>query len=766
MIAGCRLTNLIVFAAAIAAAYTAVGDDVLLKNKTVLHGRVDKDDATLRQISDGLKRIVIRDSKIEKITPGAVHPNPELFGIVQPIEVHAGSMPTAAIGVTASPWNEKGRRQFSYFGPRSRTPIAMTQAIIAIAPHIVRYRGIDGFWVGQVSTTQVPKSVIMGILGKIDRKQLNERQRIARFLLQAEWYAEAKTEVESIARDFPMERDRSNELLKSIQDLDARKQLMELSVLRRAQRPTELLTRLRSFPSENVAPDVLSDAREQLRKEEDLAAADRRLGESLRAVEGQLSSTVAKQWSKSIAEMLRELEKAPDAVRSRLDGFAKADPKASPENKLALALSGWIVGSEGATTNLSDASALWKARQMVVDYLRADDDSKRTELLNELQALEFSKTATKVDGKIDLDTLSKLVVLMPPALRDTGATEAGKPVTHRVGNDSNDVPTEYMVYLPPDYHPLRYYPTVVAIHDGRGPASAIEWWKTEAARRGYIVIAPEYLLAGQPRDYQFSDSEHAAIELSLRDARKRYSIDSDRVFLGGQVVGGTIALDFGFGHPDLFAGIVSISGQPAKYVYAYRKHAERLPLYIVTGELAPAAKEAVFDGFARQMISEALDVTFVEYFRRGLEDLPEEAPAAFEWMDKRKRDATPRTFDAYSARPSDARFYGVVIQELGEGRAIAPEAADALGKNIHPAKLTVRTSAPSNLLNITTNGVERLDVWISPKLIDFKRKLEVRINNRAFYKGPAKSDPAALLTDLRFRGDRQQLYWMKVSTSR
>ena len=62
--------------------------------------------------------------------------------------------------------------------------------------------------------------------------------------------------------------------------------------------------------------------------------------------------------------------------------------------------------------------------------------------------------------------------------------------------------------------------------------------------------------------------------------------------------------------------------------------------------------------------------------------------------------------------------------------------------------------------------MNRLDVWVSPKVIDFKRKMEVRINGRPYYKGSPRPNSATILTDLRFRFDRQQIYWMKVSTGR
>ncbi len=111
----------------------------------------------------------------------------------------------------------------------------------------------------------------------------------------------------------------------------------------------------------------------------------------------------------------------------------------------------------------------------------------------------------------------------------------------------NDTPTEYAVRLPPEYHPLRSYPAIVVLHSGDGPNKALDQWEAEAARRGYILIAPEYSEPGKPAEYRYTTSEHAAVELALRDARKRYAIDSDRVFAAGQLVGGSMAWDYAAG---------------------------------------------------------------------------------------------------------------------------------------------------------------------------------------------------------------------------
>ncbi len=779
-------------ALALLAATPARGDEIITKNKLVYRGTVDKDN-TLRQISDGLKRVVIRDSKIERIIPGESYRRFDAFEISQPMEVHGGAMPSSAVGIQATPWDAKGRREFRYLNPRL-AQVRMHQAINSLGPRTTGYRGIDGFWKGNVSTTQVPKEVVLGILARVDRTSLHERNRVGSFLLISGWYPEARAEVEAIARDFPAEKERCGELLKLIQDLDARQQIVEIGVTRASRKPKELLARLRAFPGENVTPEVVADAREQLRKEEEQLAADRKLGESLRDLQKGLSTPVEKEWKRPIAEVLKALEDAPDAARPRLESFAKADPTAATEAKLALAMSGWIAGPDRASASLADAKALWEASKLLREYLRAEDEIVRSKALEAIEAIQFEedrptptpapaptlkpaqaprpasspKPADAKEGgerKLDLELLTRIIQLMPPPFHGDLA-QPGKPITHRVAGDLNPEPTDYMVLLPPEYHPLRSYPAIVSLHDGYGPKHAIDWWAKEASRRGYIVIAPEYLTPGLAPDYRYSQREHAAVELALRDARKRYAIDSDRVSLHGVMLGGQGALDIGLAHPDLFSCVAPVSGVPAKFVFTYRKHAKYVPLYIALGDLVPLNRENVFDGFAKPLITDAEDVTYVEYHNRGLEDLPEEAPAILDWMDKHRREVAPKTFEVSTGRPCDARFWGVVVQEHSTGRTIAPEAADIPGTNIHPAKITYKTSSISNLINITAAGVNRLDVWVSPKIIDFKRKMEVRINGRAYYKGLAKADFGPMLTDLRYRFDRQQIYWMKVSTGR
>src|SRR3972149_11543985 len=82
----------------------------------------------------------------------------------------------------------------------------------------------------------------------------------------------------------------------------------------------------------------------------------------------------------------------------------------------------------------------------------------------------------------------------------------------------------------------------------------LDWWggtpekPGQASRRGYIVIAPEYA-AEKSREYNYDAAAHDIVLRSLQDARKRFRVASDRVFLSGHGMGADAAVDIGMFAP-------------------------------------------------------------------------------------------------------------------------------------------------------------------------------------------------------------------------
>ncbi len=164
-----------------------------------------------------------------------------------------------------------------------------------------------------------------------------------------------------------------------------------------------------------------------------------------------------------------------------------------------------------------------------------------------------------------------LPLLLPPRELPDGA--ASEKVNGMYAIDTGR--SQYVIQLPPEYNPLREYPCIVALHESRAaPEGQIDWWagpyseQTQsrlghASRHGFIVVAPVWSRPTQ-RTYEYTPQEHERVLAALRDAMRRASIDSDRVFITGHGEGATAAWDIGLAHPDLWAGMISISGRHRK----------------------------------------------------------------------------------------------------------------------------------------------------------------------------------------------------------
>ena len=145
--------------------------------------------------------------------------------------------------------------------------------------------------------------------------------------------------------------------------------------------------------------------------------------------------------------------------------------------------------------------------------------------------------------------------------------------------------------------------------------------------------------------------------------------------------------------PAKIAGLVPIGDAPGDFratEFVEAKELRRNDTFIIYA-IAAATEAMVFDR-VKGMIVKAWDVTYSEYFRRGLEDLPVEAPAVFDWMDRRRRVPYLKNFAFSACRTCDNRFFGLVVSEFLPGRTTPPELVEPLGgdwtmlQNSHPFK--------------------------------------------------------------------------------
>ena len=292
---------------------------------------------------------------------------------------------------------------------------------------------------------------------------------------------------------------------------------------------------------------------------------------------------------------------------------------------LSLAASSWLLGSAAGETKPETGLRLWKTRQLILQY----------EKTNDLHLRLLLREAALKDRGNDLaliEELAQVIPNLPPA--EPGEIKKG---TQAMQCDRG---TKYELQLPPEYRHGRHYPVLIVLHQSGETARAqLDRWRDLAAENGYVLAAPEWESGG--KGYTYSEREHQTVLDTLRDLRRRYRIDSDRVFLFGLREGGVMAFDVGLSHPDLFAGVSTMGATPEKFGEAYWRNQQYLPFYVVNGDRIGKMWDATHR-FFDNVLGKHLYAMWVQYKGRGAEWFPGEVPIIFDWM-RVKRRAFPMT---------------------------------------------------------------------------------------------------------------------------
>lgn len=779
---------------------TAHAIHVFLKDGRVLRGKVveisglserlanpNKSTGAVRAIlliNDDLRRTFISQRLIQAIREEEPGEAPEKFVIWQ--HVRQGGQEIASMGpiVRIGPFDEFGRRIITINS--SKGQVNLIQGITEVTPTYAKVEGIvsdQSKFVSdmRIATSSIPHETLDKILrNQIDESDLEQRKRLASFYVQAERYQAASKELEAITKKFGDDavREQLAPAIRALKQSSARRLLKELELRRSAGQHTFVFSKLKTFPTEGVAGEILQQIREMIDK---FDAEISRRDLILKNVDDLLAKIEIEAERQKIGVIRNELQNHLNFnTLERMTSFVQlaGDESMLPQERLALAVSGWLVGSDQALVNLPVALSMLQVRGLVREYMTTPDTLSRARILGEIRAQEAGTPLY----------VARLIRQMLPLL-ELPEMHPDKPGYFELSVEGPDgAPIPYWVQVPPEYDPLRRYPAIVTLNGaGTTPEQQIDWWAGawqeggwragQASRHGYIVVAPKWTPEHQ-KSYEFSAREHGAVLYALRDAFRRFSIDTDRVFLSGHSMGGDAAWDIGLAHPDLWAGVIPIVARADAYDTFYWENAELLPFYVVSGEL-DGDKMVQNARDLDRYLTRGYPVTVVEYIGRGHEHFSDEIQNIFEWMDRYKRNFYPKEFTTQSMRPWDNFFWWVELSEMPPKSMVLP--TDWPPSGGRTVETTARVTEGNSIY--VTSGAGHVTVWLSPEMLDFDEQTTITINGqRATMNAPAESggrsasdrrnrpsrlrfvepDLETLLEDVRTRGDRLHPFWAKV----
>lgn len=711
-------------------------------------------------IDDGLRRTYVHGRGM------VTGPPIDVGNLEQDIQIWhpepLGGRAVAGLGnlLGVSEFNEMGRRILTVRGPEG--PLEVIQGISEINSRYANLMALKPpagsaslSWNMRVATRSIDTATLDKIFARrLDQTDLDARLQVVRLYIAAERYGAAKTALTEIIEDFPAEADLQSQLTALTEQQAA--QLLAEAELRAAAGQFQLARDILSrFPVDAVGRVTRIQVQDALARWDGDAEQARRLIAQLQQQVALLPPDLRTRVAPLIDEIVRELSAT---TLTRLSDYARlGNSEEIPlEGRVALAVSGWLLGSGAAERNLTVAISLIEVRRLVAAYLASSDSAERQQLLDQLRNLEGA-TAEYIDRLLPLMT--------PPLPWPEGSSHETIEGLYSVDTGAG----QYVIQLPPEYNPLREYPCVLTLHESRSnPIGQIDWWSGvydseaqtrlgQGTRQGFIVVAPQWSRPRQ-RTYEYTAAEHARVLSALRDALRRAAIDSDRVFIAGHGEGATAAWDIALAHPDLWAGLISISGAPAKTVYHYKPNSRYLPIYLVMGELD---QNKAAGGILDEYMSFDHDAMVVMYRGRGREYFYEEAPRLFDWMQlsSHRRNPLPREFEVATMRRSDNFFWWLELGELNPEVAIDPllweqaerQRAGVVSCNIAGGNL-VTLGGPSDSFRLCLRPHEA---------IDLTQEIKIRFGTRTI-RTTFDGSLDHLLEDVRRRADRKRAFWMSV----
>lgn len=755
--------------------------NVLLKDGRILDGKLaplsdlvidpkaalNPDSATrprlIVMVDDELRRIFVPKDRVRSVHEADARVIQDRFKVWQRTPREGARVTVVGAPVKVTEFDEFGRRMFTM--NTAKGPLDIPQGITEITPRWTKVEGIRQIWDQRIATSSIPREALTAILNKlIDPENREQRLKIVRFYLQSERYEDAEQELQAVIQDFPENNEQVATALKSLRQLMARKVRDEITLRRDSGQHRLVYDLLKKFPERFPASEVAGEILQAVREEQEAYDAKFAEAQGLLKLLDEHVAALKEPDRQRVEPVQKEIARELNfSTLDRLTSYRQlsADANLLPEEKVALAISGWLVGSNNGTTNLPVASSLFAMRNLARRYLSEPNKIDRVHLLDEIRALEGATP----------QTVARLVEHMKPAYElPEGSADRPGFYTMTVPGVPEQPEIAYSIQLPPEYDPYRRYPTIVTLHGaGTPPEVQIDWWAGsmdtggrrfgQAARFGYIVIAPHWGSAAQ-REYGYSAGEHRAVLASVRDACRHFAIDSDRVFLTGHSMGADAAWDIGLSHPDLWAGVMPIVGLSKKFVSYYWENARYVPLYVVMGELDGQSLAANARDLQRYMIR-GYDITAVEFRGRGHEYFSDEILNLFEWMGRRRRDFFPKEFECRTLRSFDNFFWPVELAGFPAGADVDPARWPPRSGT---RAMQVRLSLSANNTLRIRSGADRVTVWLSPELVDFSQPIEVRYNTGRFG-GPRddiQPDLGVILEDVRTRGDRQHPFWARV----
>ncbi|MGE0707905.1 MAG: alpha/beta hydrolase-fold protein [Planctomycetota bacterium] len=309
--------------------------------------------------------------------------------------------------------------------------------------------------------------------------------------------------------------------------------------------------------------------------------------------------------------------------------------------------------------------------------------------------------------------------------------------------------TEVLVSVPAAPRPDGRYGVLLVLHGLGGNAQQLMDFARRIAPAGTIVAAPgaQRLDPALENDDVPKLGRRALLQhwwryhregfplLALRQLKRTYPVDTDRVLLVGYSMGGYGTWGTGLRFPDVFAGIAPLAGGVSRLENFVARDAKVRPLLANARGLPSFFVHGDSDGVVPVRFSRTVHE---ELSQLGAEHVYEEVPGGQHilmgflrgdalthkltaWLAERRREPWPKTLEHTALGTYAGRRAWLRVDELQ-------------GQRAH-----VVAQVEGNEVKLSGEGVRELTLFLGPELLDLSRPVRVTWGERVLYSGTVAS---------------------------
>ncbi len=431
----------------------------------------------------------------------------------------------------------------------------------------------------------------------------------------------------------------------------------------------------------------------------------------------------------------------------------------------------------GAQIEAEQAKALLDS---VTKYFRAESGRERSKLAAEISRREG----------VTIDKVAEAIGNVKLWDKQEEGEQKVSFTASRVGK-GNTHTTDVHVRVPKGYDATKRYPLLLALHGQGGDGES--FMRFTAKLLGERV--EEFIIAA-PTDYQgvWLGSREEVVgdtAVMLRMLRRRYHVDTDRVYCFGFSLGGHASCLLSLMHAEQFAAMVAVSGTFAlqmgqEAVELMLPNMASVPLLLVYGELdKPEGQEVggkigggIADwnrwvgGVAKER---GLPIEVVELAGCGHDGIVPPPDRLMEYLSKRRLSVVKRVehWFRYPAQGHatwlhQTRFWGDpwTAQQI----VVSPAASESVSEAV-VALLTDRLAYLSGeivgqTIRIGSRRCSKVEVLLSDALVDLDKEIEVFLDGTKRYEGKVARRISTML-ELAYRDwEFQRLWPVRLELSR